>query len=145
MRSSCGGRALILRKSPEISFRWSFGQKKSYGDHTALALSPHHLRTASVRSPHERRVISVRNLRRLSGNCTLAPHVSVRSPHSLLTALLGLLPSDHTKIRTMPVHCVNAYSVARTHLRCPPPPGRKKKKKRRPIYRTAPEANVNWA
>ena len=47
--------------------------------------------------------------------------------------------SAHTRTRTMTVHNVNAYTVARSHLRCL----KNRTENRRPIYRAAPAANVN--
>ena len=86
-------------------------------------------------SPPEHHTISVETLLRLHWHCT----ISVQSLHSLHMSSLSL--SAHTRNCMMPVHNVNAYTVAHSHLQCL----KNCTENRRPIYRREPGTNMNQA
>lgn len=110
MQALCWGSVLMLRKSQD--FRWSFWQKKIVWWSYALRRSLGHIISASVWSPNKRHTISLLNLWRLHDNRT-----NITQFPYLRTALPGLWLSVHTRNHTIPVHNMNTYTIACSHLR----------------------------
>ena len=140
VRVSCRGPALVLR-NPQ-GFRclfWQINRTVIVGSLETIVRPSHSHRIIFERPLDEARVSAVQFPYGIFGDCTATAPIPAGSPYSTRTAFTGLSPSVHTRNREIPVLNVNAYAEDRGHLRCL----KNCTKKCRPIYRTAPGANVN--